>query len=189
MTGVQTCALPICVVKTAPTITAVSSAGLQIGSGTQTIGKFTVSADANGTISWKEMIFNYSTSTALTLSSLALYEGTTLVATDSVTLQYATSTIRVVTTSEEEIGAGGSKTYSLKATVGGTVDSSAYVQTSISDRASTYGGGVAYTGGLAGTDASFIWSDKSATSHGLASTDWFDDYKVVGIPTDSYSLD
>ena len=85
-------------------------------------------------------------------------------------------------------GAGETKTYYLKATVGGTIDTGAYVQTSIADRASSLGGPAAYTAGLAGTDASFIWSDKSASSHGLTTTDWFDDYKVLGVPTVSYSL-
>ncbi len=177
------------VVKTVPTVTADVSTGLQVGSGTQTIGKFIVSADTNGTVAWKEILFNYSTSTALTLSSIALYEGTTLVPTDTATIQYATSTIRVVPTSAQEIGAGGSKTYSLKATVGGTIDSSAYVQTSISNRSTSHSNAAAYTSGLAGAGGSFIWSDKSASSHSLTTTDWFNDYKVVGIPTDSYSLD
>ena len=174
------------VVKSLPTLAMLTTSD-KLGAGTQTIGKFTVAADAAGTISWKEMLFNYGTSSALSLGSIALYDGTTEVL-GTATLQNATGTIRFVADNEQEIGAGITKTYSLKATVGGTIDTGAYVQTSIADIASSLGGPAAYTAGLAGAGGSFIWSDKSVSSHGLTTADWFDDYKVPGVPTGSYSL-
>jgi len=174
------------VVKSLPTL-AMQTTSDKLAAGTQTIGKLDVTADAAGTISWKEMSFNYGTSSGLTLTNIKLYDGSTEIS-GTATKVYASSTIRFVADSEQEIGAGQTKTYVLKATVGGTISTGAYVQTSISDRSSAMNGPAAYTGVLAGTDASFIWSDKSASGHGLGTSDWFDDYKLPGVPTGSYSL-
>ncbi len=173
------------VVKSIPTIsTTVSPSAIGNLSGTKTIGQFTVTASGN-TVAWKEMLFNYSTSTAVSLSSITMWDGTTQVA-GTATLQYATSTIRFVADDEQEVSS--SKTYSLKASVGGTTTSGANVTTELAARSTTLGGPAAYTAGLAGAGGSFIWSDKSVTSHGLTTADWYDDYKVVGVGTDSYTL-
>jgi hypothetical protein len=174
--------------KAIPTIgTATSPSAAGNISGTQTIGAFTVSASGD-TVAWKEMLFNYSTSSALTLGSITLWDGNTQVA-GTATLQYSTSTIRFVPTDEQEVGAGETKTYSLKASVGGTTTSGANVTTSLAARSTTIGSNpTTYTAGLAGAGGSFIWSDKSASSHGLTTSDWYDDYKVVGVGTASYTL-
>jgi len=169
-----------------PTVTGYTASD-KLAAGTKTIGKVTIAADSAGPISWKELLFNYATSSGISLSSITLWDGTTQVA-GTPDLQYGTSTIRFVATNEQEIAAGQSKTYTLKATIGGTITTGSYVQTSLAARSSSMGGPAAYNGGLAGAGGSLIWSDESAANHSVTTTDWFDDYKVPGIPTDSYSL-
>jgi hypothetical protein len=74
---------------------------------------------------------------------------------------------------EEEIGAGGAKTYTLKADVAGTLASGDNIAVNLASVAT----GVATT-----TNSAFIWSDRSTVPHSMATLDWWSDYLVKTIP-------
>jgi len=171
------------VVKSLPTL-AMQTTSDNLVAGIQTIGKLDVTADASGTISWKEILFNYGTSSGILLTSIGLYDGTTLVTPAATpTLNSSAGTIKFIANVEQEIAAGQTKTYVLKANVSGLTGTGDYVQTSVTDVAA-WAAPAAYTTG----SGSFIWSDKSAQSHNTGTSDWFNGYKLPGLPTGSYSL-
>jgi hypothetical protein len=196
------------VVKSKPTVDMVAvTENLGAGAG-KVLSKVKVSADLAGDISWKKLVFTVSKTTGITIgatSTLALVDsnGTTVTGTFATTtgsllggldaLGVATSgTISFVATSEQQIPAGGSKTYSLKGTIGGLATGYNYLSISVAAPSTSIATPDTYSvvGGAAGEQTpSFVWSDRSASSHSASTADWLNDYKVKELPTDSTTLD
>lgn len=174
-----------------PTITNVAlPTSILGGAGTRTIAKFTVAADTNP-IAWKKMIFSVMKSADPVLTSATLWEtgsNTQVAGTPTLTTVGATDTsgtIAFVATNEQQVSVGTPKTYELRITLtaGGAGD---YVATNIAQPTS-YVAPAAYAT-VAGTAASFVWTDMSAQSHDATTLDWNNDYLVKNLPTDSQEL-
>ncbi len=170
--------------KTKPVITNTALPTTVLAAGTMTIGKVTITSDSQGPVDVNKIIFNVATSSA-TVASPNLYDDadqTTVLGTASLN---AAGTQITVTGVNKEVS--GSKTFVLKATIGGTINTGSSVSTSISapTTAHTVGDTAAI---VAATSASFVWSDESVVGHSTATADWFTDYLVKNLPTDSQTL-
>jgi hypothetical protein len=189
--------------KSVPTLSAVALDTTNlVAASNVVIARVKISADAAGDIGWKKLSFSVTKTAGITLgatTTLALYKGSNQVAGTFGTTTGAlaggndslsgltSGNLTFVATSEEEIQAGSSETYELKATIGGlTTDSGndsvsvtiANPSTSIStDTASNIGITVAAT-------PSLTWTDRSASAvsggsvHSESTSDWTNDYLV-----------
>jgi hypothetical protein len=169
-----------------------------LNAGTNTLAKFDVVANG-GTVNWKKMIFTISRATtgAATLGTFKVWDtaGNTEVAgtptvtdssgdNDCADAADTSCTVAFVATNEQAVS--GTKTYVLKATVGGTLTTDDYFATSIA-QPSSFVASTDYTT-VAGTSASLVWSDVSAASHDTTTTDWNNGYLVKSLPLDSQTL-
>lgn len=156
-----------------------------LAAGTQTIGKITVTADAQGPVDLNKIVFNFATSTGATISGANLYDDADqTTALGTCTVNVVANTISCVNVNKE---VSGSKTFVLKTTVGGSIGTGSSVSTSIAAPSTTHVVGN-NAGVVAGTSASLVWSDESVVGHSLTTGDWFNDYLVKNLPTDSQTL-
>ena len=177
-----------------PTVTNVALPASALTTGTVTAAKFTVNTNGTGTIAWKKLIFTITRSMGGTdtLSSPTLWDADTNTQiagtptfSGSVEADNGTSgTLAFVATNEQQIS--GAKTYVLKMTTAGTLATGDNLNVSIA-QPSSYAAPAAYAT-VAGTSASFVWSDVSATSHDNTTTDWNNGFLVKNLPTDSQTL-
>ncbi|MCM2338838.1 MAG: peptidoglycan-binding protein [Burkholderiales bacterium] len=174
-----------------PTITQLALPTTLLGTGTQTVAKFTVDSNG-GTIGWKKFIFTVTRAMGGvdTLATPTLWDGSTQVAgtaafTGSVEADGGTSgTITFVATDEQQIS--GSKTYTLKLVTAATLADGDNLNVSIANP-SSYAASAAYAT-VAATTSSFSWTDTSASSHSATTSDWSNDYLVKNLPTDTWTL-
>jgi hypothetical protein len=185
------------VYKTKPTITNVALPTTVLSGGTQTLYKFQVAADAAGTIAWQKINFTVATSGAGSVPALtgwALYDTadeSTALSNVTVTQNAAGTLVTASSTVGVDQQVSGSKTYVLKATVNGTLATGYSVSTKIASSAQP--NQVPTTAGAAANLAvpaasNLVWSDLSVTPHSAATSDWFNDYLVKNIPTDSQTV-
>ncbi len=224
------------VFKSIPTFTVgtIGSQGANLAAGgTVNLYNFTVGADSKGPIALKQLKFaatvtDAGTSTTPSLNTLKFFRGSDDITT-SVTIlnQYGQSLestganvsgsatpIYVVFDTEEQIAAGTTSTFTLKATATGFAASSTgndSVSVSMSSDSTPAGvsAGAAHAryyldatsttaiqtlntsaaGAGTGTDAVVIWSDNSAQSHDYtytgSSSDWFNGYLIKNLPLDA----
>ena len=133
----------------------------------QDLYRFTVTADAAGAIDWKKISFAVST-TSLTASGFTLYDVTSGSVVMNATPANATSggVVAIVADNVQQIGAGATKTYALKAaSVTGWTGGS---QITISFQGDASAVANAAVAGLSASN--IIWSDRSATSHSVLTT-------------------
>jgi hypothetical protein len=177
----------IYVYKSIPTVTNQTLPTAVLTAGTQTLAKFSVTSGASA-IGWNQINFTVSKTAAVTVATAKLYDenGVEVAGTASIDDLGGTATlghVSFVPTSEQSVS--GSKTYTLKATIGGTIASNSFVSTSIASDG--YLANTTYA--LAFADGNnLIWSDQSAASHSLTTTDWTGGYLVKTLPTDSQTL-
>ncbi len=188
--GVATATNPFYVYKTKPTITNVALPTTVLTAGTQTLYQFSITADAGGTIAWQKLKFTVATTSGVTVSNFNIYDAanqsTPLTGFASpLSFNSATGVVTASSTIDQEVS--GSKTYVLKATVGGTIASGASVSTNIAASGVSF---VAPTDvvTVAGTAANFVWSDEAVIGHSGTTADWNNDYLVKNLPTDSETL-
>lgn len=172
--------------KAIPMVSNVAIPTTVLAAGTQTIARFSITADG-GPITWAKMISKSTVTANPTLAAVTLYDETNTVipATITSTLASGVYTHTIALTNEEEIST--SKTYTLKATVGGTLVTGDSVSTSIQSGVSSYVAPTAYAT-VAATASSFVWSDKADTAHSLSTSDWNNNVLVKNIPTDSQTM-
>lgn len=177
--------------KTKPTITNAALPTYVLAPGEQTIGKITITADAGGTIAWREIVWNYATATpsgtvTVTSPRLADEYGTTITGLDfSITGAGKITASSTAGAADQEVS--GSKTYSLMATIGGTgLIAGSSVSTNIATGVGSFAASVA-AASVAGSP-SFLWSDESSSPHSELTQDWNNDYLVKNIPTTSQTL-
>ncbi len=175
------------VYKSIPTITNVTLPTGTLSAGTQTLSKFSISSGGTGTIGWSKLMFTIATSTNVVVTSPQLWDAdanSQITGTASTSYSGGNLTFEFDPATEQQIS--GAKNYAVKATIGGTLASGAYVTTNIT-QPSTF---VSPTNASSATHtpASFVWSDLSAQSHDLTTSDWNNDYLVKNLPTDGQSL-
>ncbi len=176
-----------------PTITNVALPSSTLASGTQTLAKFTVSSNGTGNVSWNKIIFNIGKSSTATFHTPSLVNADTNVA---ITGTIATSinfsgagtsgTLTFTVTGnggEEDVT---SRTYALKATVGAVTDGDFISTNVVAGQSSAAFTGVTST--AVTLSPTFVWSDQSKASHSTTTADWFGDFLVKNIPTDSQTL-
>lgn len=182
------------VVKSVPTVTNVALPTGTLVAGTNTLAKFSVSSGGTGTVSWTKIIFTVTTSTNLTVDTFALKDAdtnTSIAGLFTVTTTASGMTAQFDPTNEQEVT--GAKNYVLTANVGGTIATGAYITTKIAQGITTLSGYPKAASSATGTAATFVWSDESGsystgTVHSTLTHDWFADYLVKNIPTDSQNL-
>ncbi len=156
------------------------------------IARFTVSADTNP-VAWKKFIFSVIKSSAPVITAPTLWDvtgggNTQVPGTPTITTLGATDlagSIAFVATNEQTVASGTPKTYELRVTVASTVQYDS-IATNI-NQPSSYVAPAAYAT-VAGTTASFVWSDLSAQSHDLTTLDWNNAFLVKTLPTTSQTL-
>ena len=190
--------------KSKPTVSLVAGSGA-LGNGTQSLYAVKVDADAKGAVGLKKMVFrvspSLSSSTADTIGSFKLYRGaiditslvsineTTTTGTDltsgNLTSVIAAVDVVVIFATEEEIAAGSSQTYTLKAEVAGIGTTGESIQTYVK-KDSSYAASVLYTGNFGASN--FVWTDRSILSHSESTADWINGYLVQTLDSPSQTL-
>ncbi len=185
--------------KSVPTFSAAALPSSTLADGSnKVIGKFTVTADANGAIGWKYLSFTMTKTANVLLgstSTIALYEGSNVVAGKVATTtanggaEGQQSFLAAVTsgfivfeaTTEQQVAAGTSVTYELRTTVSG-VAANMSLDLSLANPTTTIQAGAAYTGVVTfgASTPSIVWTDRSSIStvHSEATTDWTNDYLI-----------
>jgi hypothetical protein len=175
------------VYKAIPTVTNVALPSTVLFAGTNTLAKFSISSGGTGTIGWAKLAFTIATSTSVVVTAPQVWDadaGTQVTGTASTTYTSSGMVTEFWPTAEQQIS--GAKNYVLKATVGGTLASGAYVSTNIANPSGFATRVSAVT--ATATNASLVWSDLSIQSHSLTTADWNRDYLVKNLPTDSQTL-
>jgi len=179
--------------KTVPTITLVALPTTVLNDGTQTISKFSITADAAGDVFFKELNYTYATTTGVDVTNSTIYlykysdQSTALNTAESLTKD-GSNALEVVLTSEEVVAAGTSVTYVLKGTISGSASDRSFSTSFKGSAVTTAGTSTTYdlmkleeTGGL-------LWSDGSASPHSSSSADYADCTYVRNLPTDSQTM-
>lgn len=169
---------------------ALSSTFLTAGTGI-TIAKFTITPDAAGAIGWSKLVFAYSSSTVPQLTTgntyLKVYNENTgqqvTASSTDIALSYDAHTITFYPDAEQIVGSA--TTYTLKATISGTLVTGDFLSVYLENASSTATypeNGTSYAEGKAKTtQTSFVWSDRSDTSHSINTSDWTQDWLVKQI--------
>jgi len=190
--------------KSVPTLSAVALDNTSFTPGANVaIGRVKVTADAAGDIGWKKMVFAVSKSSGVTLgatSTIGLWDGATQIAgtfatstnsnpdVEALAATATTGNLVFVATNEQQIGAGSSKTYELRAGTLATTATSGQVFVSVTvPQTSTSATTAAFaTISTTSSDAteSFVWTDRSSitTVHDETTADWTNDYLVKTLP-------
>ncbi|MBI2612901.1 hypothetical protein HYW59_03795 [Candidatus Kaiserbacteria bacterium] len=154
--------------------------------------RFSITADAAGSIEWREISFTVTTSGVMT-SAWIMYDvtGTAIVINDTSTTTNASgggTTLSICPDTNcqngevEQIGAASTKTYELRATVSGWGDAGDSITISFAEDTSAITDAAAL--GLH-TAQNMVWSDRSATSHTTTTTDWTNGYLVKDTDNDT----
>jgi len=155
--------------------------------------RFTVTADAAGSIEWRELSFTVTTSgdAATLFSAFQLYDVTgtaTQIGANTATNAAGTLVSFCPGTSctigeAEQIGAGSSKTYEIRATVADW-DSGDSIAISFAEDTSA---AVNAAAASLHSGQNMVWSDRSAPSHATTTTDWTNGYLVKDMDNDTRS--
>lgn len=166
--------------KSVPTFGAASKPTTVPSAGTA-IYEFTMSADSAGAIEWKQLSFDVATN-GVTLTGFYLREKgvSTNINDANVDADSANDVVIYAGTSTDsdvqQIGAGSSRTYQLFATaVTGWGTSGDSININIIEDTSVIAPAGA-NGLLSGHN--FVWSDRSATSHTTATSDWTNSFLI-----------
>jgi hypothetical protein len=206
------------VYKTKPTITLPTQSYTLTAGDAQEAFSFTVAADSAEDVSWKKIQLQVAMTDAsmaavgaapsttgnvsikdvnvgTTIDIVSAFSGTGTASTGQAGIAGGlTGYVTLVMSAEEQIAAGGSKTYevglpftqlSTAAGASPTAKVKLYLQETATVTATTYNGVETST-----TDGqpSFIWSDHSATTHSETSADWFNGRYVKTLPSVSKSV-
>ncbi|MGB0757717.1 MAG: hypothetical protein ACPGO5_04655 [Patescibacteria group bacterium] len=176
--------------KTMPYVTSVSLPTQTLTNGTnKVISKFMVSADAAGSVSFYQVTWDVLTVGDVEISDPVLYDtAANLPVAASSTIHSGGYRITTIMDPMEdmEIGAGSSKTFELKATITGS-DGGDVVITNLVPNF-TWDTLTGTAAEIAAVDTGLVWSDMSAQSHSLESTDWTNTKYVDGLPTEQQVL-
>jgi hypothetical protein len=167
-----------------PTIANVALPSTTLANGTQTLAKFSVTSNG-GTIGWQKVILTETHSGTVAITSPTLWDADTNTQISTSTNTISGGAITFVTTAEQQIS--GTKTYVVKGTVALTSPVSGDSITVSIAQPSSYVAPAAYAT-VAGTTATFVWTDTSASGHSASTLDWNNAYLVKNLPTDTQVL-
>ena len=199
--------------KAIPTITYENLLSTSLIAGTRTLARFTINTNGTGTIAWKQMMLELTLSgaTGPALSAFSIWDvtgGANNQVTAAETIQNADNSgtatdcdtedetcellilVGVTIDDNVEETVNGSKTYEVRATVGGSIGTGDYVSASIE----TYLGHIANDDADTNendttvNDTTFLWSDVSASLHDTGTEDWTNDNLVKSLPTATWTL-
>jgi len=179
--------------KAVPVIANQTLSSTVLSNGTKEIYRFTVNANG-GDVDLYKMTFTVATTGVNAASMILTEESTGKTVVNSLEADVNGLVNAVVNSStygatQITIPAGVTRTYVLTATVTGAAAGDSVVTQLDGDAAYI----AAATNGLsasnvdADTNDDFIWSDRSASSHTTSTTDWYNGYKVTGLPTTNLS--
>ncbi len=169
--------------KTRPTFSLVDISGV-LANGTMTLSKFTVTADAAEDVSLYELTWDIST-TGVTVASPVLRDAAdNSEVLGTPTINAAGTQITFVLTAEEVISAGASKTFYLEATTSGSNGDDSIITRLTTPYTTT----VTAAASTAASSAFIVWSDNSANSHTLLTSDWANAEFVKTLPTSYQTL-
>jgi hypothetical protein len=167
-----------------------------LGAGTKTVADFTITP-VGGTIGWRTLQFAIATSTASTTVGngavgSTLYDVT---AGNYVTLSAATSsgtTFTVIANTEQQLSSA--HEYQLNVTIsitGGLATGNSMTfqlsrQNTVFQSSNTWANFNPTGAGI--PTSTIVWTDQSASAHGLTTTDWTTDFLVSGLPTNTWLL-
>ena len=161
--------------------------------------RFTMTADSAGSVEWRKLAFDVTTTGVIVSSGWQLYDvtGTAVAINAATTTEIApssgttytlgicpnSSTATCLVGDAEQIGAGSSKTYELRATVSGWGDAGDSLTIAFREDTSA----VVNSTSLARMTSNFVWSDRSAASHATTTSDWTNGYLVKDVDNDTRS--
>jgi len=167
------------------------------------IGRFTVNANSGGSIGWRKAVFAINKTAAVTLDATTTVKLYRMPANASVAGSFSTTTgshanqsqmftvtatsgdIIFIADSEQQIAASGSQLYELRTTVAGLAAGS-NLSVRIANPNTTSATSTTFAnmnaGGAGNTTNTFVWTDRSATSHSATTADWTNDYLVKSLP-------
>ena len=144
-------------------------------------------------MAWRKLILTVASSTGITIagnSSWGIYDDANQAAVltgTSALMNGASTTVTFTSTGDQEIPAGGYRDYVVKTVIGGVALTTGMTfQTSIAAGQASHTDQEPYTE-VAG-NPTFVWSDESKSGHTDLTDDWFGDYLVKNIPTDTQTL-
>ncbi len=195
--------------KALPTVTAETLPSTALTAGSKTIAKFSVNTNGTGSIAWKQVLIDIAKIAAPTITSPTLWDvtggGNTQI-TAAAVFQNDTNTdaacnasdtvcellISVGTNADDNVEeqVNGTKTYEVRATIGGTLADGNYITTTIASNLA-HVSSAAYTGVDNDTtvdDSTFVWSDMSAAAHDTGTLDWVNENLLKNLPTVTQTL-
>jgi hypothetical protein len=126
------------------------------------------------------------------LSNFNIYEESnqsTPLAGVTVTVGTGSNTTVTFTSSSTDQQVSGTKTYVVKADIGGTgIVQGASLQTSFTNSGETFTAPTNAGNLIASTATRFVWSDESVIPHSGTSADWNNGFLVKNLPTDSQTI-
>jgi peptidoglycan hydrolase-like protein with peptidoglycan-binding domain len=163
--------------------------------------RFSITSDAAGAIEWTHLKFNLATSSTAAsnmLTSVYLVDEASpavnlLDSTATAQALYASTTATAFTVdltknstaaTYQQVAAGSTKTYNLMGTVAGFTTGSTLTISLASDGATVANG---TAGGLASATVGTIWSDRSAASHSITTSDWTNGYLLNNFTSNATS--
>ncbi len=193
--------------KAIPTVSyvALPNSDLQAGSNI-TIAKFSISSNGTGTIAWKQVMLEISKTATPTIASVQLvnsdtsevitsvftFNNETVNATPTVCGADATSCELLVTvgTNADDDVTKPAGNYEIRATIGGSIATTDNVSVKMDRNTTSHTGANVFTtvsnqggGASNANDASFTWSDESASATGdTGVSTWNDDFLVRNTP-------
>ncbi|MHB0865541.1 MAG: peptidoglycan-binding protein [Minisyncoccota bacterium] len=175
--------------KSIPTFAVIQPVAGTVPTTGSPIYKFSITADPAGAIEWSKLVFNISTTTA-NVTNVYLTDdasGTNLLDNTTTSASTTASTITVDLTKNAtqpkyaQVAAGATKTYDLYGTV------SSYGATGSTITISLASDGSAVANGIASASGNTSWSDRSAISHSITSTDWTNGYLLKNFTSTAVS--
>lgn len=159
--------------------------------------RFSVTADAAGAIEWREISFTVTTAGAVAFNAYdwKLFDvtGTAVQVNDTATTTNAGGSgtnlsICPDTNCQngdiEQVGAGSTKTYELRATIASWTTAGNSITISFADDTAA---AAKDTAANLHTGQNMVWSDRSASSHATTTTDWTNGYLVKDTDNDTRS--
>ncbi len=149
--------------------------------------QFTITADPAGAVEWTKLVFTVGTTSA-TITGVDLVDNATGVSILDNNTSSASTTATAITVdltknatkaTFAQVSAGSSKTYNLTGTVAGFTTGSTISIRLAADNSATAN---AAAGSVSGNT---VWSDRSATTHTISTSDWTNGYLLRNFTTNS----
>ncbi|MBL7057837.1 hypothetical protein ISS03_00725 [Patescibacteria group bacterium] len=172
--------------KSLPTVVMQSLPSTTLANASKTISKFSITADANGDIVFKgvQPITTLGGASAITAGSVYMYDvtGSNETLLNAVGVN-ASALIEIDNASIVTIAAGTTRTFEIRATITGSAAGDSVETQLVKDSAALSSTTETAADAVADAANNFIWSDKSADTNAVTSTEWTNSYVFPSWPT------